>query len=259
MAEARAHIGTSGWNYRWWRGVFYPEDLPQRDWHGYYVRHFDTVEINATFYRLPRRDTFERWREAAPNGFVYAVKASRLISHLKRLQDCEEPLARFLEGARTLGGTLGPILYQLPPRFESDAGRLAAFADLLPSDLVHVFEFRDASWFDPQIRSLLERRGLAFCIHDHGQLEVPVWLTGPAAYWRFHGFTRGPDGNYAESALAAAAKRMREELARGVPIYAYFNNDAHGCAVQDAKRLAEMLGLGKARGEAQRRDQRAEQ
>jgi uncharacterized protein YecE (DUF72 family) len=259
MPEARAHIGTSGWNYRWWRRVFYPEDLPQRDWYGYYVRHFDTVEINATFYRLPRLETFERWREVAPKGFIYAVKAGRLITHLKRLRDCDEPLARFLDGARTLGGTLGPILYQLPPRFECDAGLLAAFADLLPSDLVHVLEFRDESWFGPQTRQLLERRGLAFCIHDHSQLKVPAWVTGPVAYWRFHGFTRGSDGNYADSALVAAAKRMREELARNVPIYAYFNNDAHGCAVQDAQRLAQMLGVRKARREPWHLEQRADQ
>ncbi|HZA01525.1 MAG TPA: DUF72 domain-containing protein [Hyphomicrobiaceae bacterium] len=257
MPEARAHVGTSGWNYRWWRGVFYPEDVPQRDWHSYYVRHFDTVEINATFYRLQRVETFERWRAAAPQGFVYAVKAGRFITHLKRLQDCEEPLANFLEGVRALGATLGPILYQLPPRFESDAGRLDAFVDLLPKDLVHVFEFRDASWFNPQIKQLLERRGLVFCIHDHGRLEVPTWVTGPAAYWRFHGFTRGPGGNYADDALAAAAKRMREELARGVPVYAYFNNDAHGYAVQDAMRLVKMLGIGEARREPRRRRQSA--
>jgi uncharacterized protein YecE (DUF72 family) len=222
--------------------VFYPEGLPQRDWLCHYVRHFDTVEINATFYRQPRPETFARWRAAAPTGFVYAVKASRQLTHLKRLVECEEPLTRFFEAVRGLGPTLGPILYQLPPGFESDAGRLAAFAELLPRDLMHVFEFRHASWFRAQIRRVLERRELVFCIHDHRQLEVPAWVTGPAAYWRFHGFTRGPDGSYSDAALAAAAKRMRAELARGVPIYAYFNNDAYGCAVRDAKRLAEMLG-----------------
>ena len=242
MPEVGARVGTSGWNYRWWRGVFYPEGLPQREWLGHYVRHFDTVEINATFYRQPRTETFARWRGAAPPGFVYAVKASRQLTHLKRLAECGEPLARFFDGIRALGATLGPILYQLPPGFESDARRLAAFAELLPRDLVHVFEFRHVSWFGPQIRQVLERQGLVFCIHDHRQLEVPEWVTGPAAYWRFHGFTRGPDGSYADAALAASAKRMQAELARGVPIYAYFNNDAYGCAVRDAKRLAKMLG-----------------
>ncbi len=241
MAEARVHIGTSGWVYRWWRGVFYPEALPQRAWLAHYVRHFNTVEINATFYRLPNPETFARWREAAPPGFVYAVKASRQITHLKRLKDCAEALSRFLDAARELGPALGPILYQLPPSLKADPERLADFAAILPGGAIHVFEFRDASWFTEAVRAMLEEAGHAFCIHDHHGMAVPRWVTGPVAYWRFHGLSRAPDSGYGEARLRPAAAEMRRTLSQGRDVYAYFNNDAHGCAVRDAARLKTLV------------------
>jgi uncharacterized protein YecE (DUF72 family) len=240
MPDARAHIGTSGWNYRWWRGVFYPEDVPQRDWHGYYVRHFDTVEINATFYRLQRVETFERWRAAAPEGFVYAVKASRLVTHLKRLQDCEEPLSRFLEGVRALGPTLGPILYQLPPRFESDPGRLDAFADLLPTDLVNVFEFRDPSWFTKRTYDLLRRREVALVVADRSPEGASPWVDMAGwSYLRFH-HGRGRNGNYSERQLREWSSRLKRRRRKG-DVYAYFNNDWEGFAVANARKLRALV------------------
>jgi uncharacterized protein YecE (DUF72 family) len=236
---ARIHIGTSGWVYEWWRGVFYPEDLPQREWLAYYVARFPTVEINASFYRLQKPESFRHWRDQAPPGFVYAVKASRFITHLKRLKAEPESLDVFFDGVRELGPTLGPILYQLPPNMKRDLDRLEQFADRLPSGFDHVFEFRNAEWFHPDVRNLLEKRNLAFCIHDHGGMEVPRWATGPLAYWRFHGGD-GPFGGYAEEPLHAAARQMRRQIREGYPVYAYFNNDAHGCALHDAERLIAM-------------------
>ena len=139
-------IGCSGWNYRHWRGPFYPSELPTKGWFAFYARTFDTVEINASFYRMPKPETFARWRDQAPQGFRYAVKAHRFITHMKKLKDAEAPLALFIERARSLEERLGPILYQLPPRWKCNRERLELFLALLPRDLTHVFEFRDTSW-----------------------------------------------------------------------------------------------------------------
>jgi uncharacterized protein YecE (DUF72 family) len=239
--EGRVLAGTSGWLYRHWRGVLYPDKMPQREWLACYVGKFPTVEINATFYRLPTMAAIEHWRDTAPSAFVYAVKAGRLITHLKRLKDCQDELIEFLARVRLLGSTLGPILYQLPPKFSLDLGRLEAFARVLPDDLVHVFEFRDRSWWIEEVRAFLNEHGLSWCNHDHGGVESPHWLTGRIGYWRFHGVGRGPQCCYKEAELEQAAGRIRKMAAAGTDVYAYFNNDAHGCAVRDATRLAELV------------------
>lgn len=238
---ARVYIGTSGWVYAWWRGVFYPERLPQREWLNYYVSRFPTVEINATFYRLPKPQTFRHWREIAPRGFVYAVKASRFITHVKRLKPDEESLALFLEAARELGSSLGPILYQLPPNLKKDVTLLKNFAKRLPSDLTHVFEFRASDWFTPDVRAVLGQNNLGFCIHDHWGVDVPHWVTGSTAYWRFHGRSGGPEGCYGRKALRSADSEIRAQLAENQDVYVYFNNDAYGCAIRDAQRLADLI------------------
>jgi uncharacterized protein YecE (DUF72 family) len=240
---SRVHIGTSGWTYPWWRGVFYPERLPQRDWLAHYMTHFSTVEINASFYRLQKAESFRYWRDAAPPGFVYAVKASRFITHMKRLKAEPESLEVFFAGVRELGPALGPILYQLPPNMKCDLDRLEHFAEGLPSGFDHVFEFRNAEWFQPDVREFLQQRNLALCIHDHHGLQVPRWTTGPLAYWRFHG-GHGQLGAYTEAPLRAAAEHIQRQTADGSPVYAYFNNDAHGCAIGDAKRLIAMTKPG---------------
>ena len=237
----QVYIGTSGWVYPWWRGVFYPERLLQREWLGYYVTQFRTVEINASFYRLPTPESLRQWRQAVPPGFLYAVKASQFITHLKRLVPDDNSLARFLDDvARKLGPSLGPILYQLPPQMKKNATRLDEFAARLPQDLSHVFEFRNAEWFDPEIRAILERHKLSFCIHDHGGLSVPHWVTGPLSYWRFHG-GREPDSSYGQRALRPSAREMQAQIAAGHEVYAYFNNDAHGSAIRDAQALVELM------------------
>lgn len=234
-------IGTSGWVYPHWRGVFYPPDLPQSRWYVHYAGEFDTVEINYSFYRLPSEAAFDRWREQAPEGFIYAVKANRYITHIKRLKEAAEPLERFLARARRLGDKLGPILWQLPPNWRANPERLEAFAGLLPPDLTHAFEFRDPRWFIEPVRRILERHGLAFCIFHMPGLPCPTWVTGEVVYLRFHGSGTAYGGRYGRDGLRPWAARILEWLREGREVYAYFNNDAFGFAVKDAQELRGLL------------------
>ena len=239
--NAHCYIGTSGWVYAHWRGVFYPPELPQARWYGHYSQHFETVEINYSFYRLPSEKTFDRWQAQAPAGFIYALKANRYLTHHKRLQDVTEPLERFLSRARRLGDKLGPMLWQLPPHWHADPARLESFAALLPADLVHAFEFRDPSWFTPAIREVLGRFGLGFCIFDMPGLACPLWVTGDIVYLRFHGSGQLYAGGYGAEGLRPWAERIQSWLVEGRSVYVYFNNDAHGQAVQDAQTLRNLL------------------
>jgi len=173
-APPSTRIGCSGWIYRHWRGLFYPERLPAKDWFAFYAAQFDTVEINNSFYRLPRSGAFDAWRAQAPAGFAYAVKANRFITQAKKLKECEEPLDRMLPLVRRLGPTLGPILYQLPPRLRVNLDRLERFLALLPRDLAHVFEFRDPSWYGEATLALLDRFGAGFVVHDFPEKASPA-------------------------------------------------------------------------------------
>src|SRR5437764_11172520 len=157
-------IGTSGWVYPHWKGLFYPRDLPSKEWFAYYAARFPTVEINNSFYRLPFEQTFRNWRAQAPPGFCYAVKASRYITHLKRLKDPKEPVHLFWSRAKLLGGRLGPVLFQLPPRFPADPARLEALLRALPIDMRAAFEFRDPSWGTGEVLGLLDKNGAAFVL-----------------------------------------------------------------------------------------------
>lgn len=240
----RWRVGTSGWVYPHWRGVFYPADLPQSRWFEYYARHFDTVEINNTFYRLPGEHTFDRWRAQAPPGFLYAVKASRYITHVRRLRECAEPLARFLGRARRLGPALGPVLYQLPPRWRPNLPRLTAFVQMLPADLTHVLEFRDGRWFTSEVLDILRRHGVSFCIFHMGDAETPLAVTAATVYIRMHGAGERYGGCYDVEALRRWAERIRGWCAAGHDVYVYFNNDAFGHAVRNACTLKELLNGG---------------
>lgn len=236
------HIGTSGWIYKDWRGTVYPEGLPAARWLSHYATLFGTVEINNTFYRLPAPDTFRGWRRQTSPGFVFAVKASRFITHLKKLKECGEPLARFFAGARELGPHLGPVLFQLPPFFGRDAARLRAFIRDLPAKVRPVFEFRHPSWHVEEIRGILSEAGAGFCIHDMKTLEVPAWVTAPFAYLRFHGPGRKKyHGRYPSEHLRRWADRIAGFRSRGLEVYAYFNNDVRGYAVTNARELRELL------------------
>lgn len=235
-------IGCSGWNYRDWRGRFYPERLPPKDWFAFYARHFDTVEINNSFYRLPSPATVDKWREQAPPGFCYAVKANRFLTQAKKLKDCEEPMARMMTSFSHFPPTLGPILYQLPPSLRLDLDSLEAFLRVLPADAVHIFEFRHASWYQEPVYALLGRHGAGFCAHDMPGLESPRLAMGAAAYVRFHGTTGKYRGRYPQDSLRGWADWMQEQAALDRPVWAYFNNDYDAQAIEDAQRLKAMVG-----------------
>ncbi len=235
-------IGTSGWVYPHWREVFYPPDLPQSRWFAHYARYFDTVEVNNTFYRLPSEATFDAWREQAPEDFLYALKASRYITHVKRLRECREPLERFVSRARRLGPFLGPVLFQLPPRWKPNPERLAQFLSALPPDLTHVFEFRDPRWFTAEIFDLLRTHNVAFCIFHMPDLTTPLVVTSDVVYIRFHGMGALYMGSYPDNVLQEWVDHIRGWLHQGLHVYAYFNNDAFGNAVRNALTLKAMLG-----------------
>ena len=241
----RVHVGTSGWQYRDWRGAFYPEGLPQREWLPYFASHFETVEVNNSFYRLPERSTFERWREQTPPGFIVTVKASRFITHLKRLREPAEPLALFWERATGLGDRLGPVLFQLPPRFRADVERLKRFVGALPDGIRPAVEFRDDSWLTDEVFGVLDEVGAALVWPDRsgiGSERLP--LLGGWAYIRFHqGSEREPD--YPHDVLEGWASRIAATDAREG--FVYFNNDPTAAAIRDARTL---IGLLEARGVA---------
>jgi uncharacterized protein YecE (DUF72 family) len=234
-------IGASGWVYNHWRGVFYPQTLPQGEWFRHYALTFDTVEINNSFYRLPSAEVFESWREQAPRNFVYAVKASRFLTHMKKLKDPEEPIARFFENARKLGRALGPVLYQLPPRWRVNLERFEQFLNALPKEYQHVIEFRDASWLIEDAFRLMERSCVAHCIHDMRHLEIPLRVTARTVYLRFHG-TAKHGGDYQAAELRAWARRIESWRKEGLSIFAYFNNDVGGYAIKNAAALKVLLG-----------------
>lgn len=239
IAEIR--IGCSGWIYQHWRSAFYPEKLPVKRWFEFYAEQFDTVEINNSFYRLPKAETFEAWRKQVPPGFRYAVKANRFLTQAKKLKDCEEPLARMMAPVRELGEALGPVLYQLPPRFRLNLDRLEQFLMLLPEDVTHVFEFRDKSWLVDSVLDLLDRHGASLCSHDMPGLETPRQAVGPIAYVRFHGGQGKYWGRYSDEALLGWADWMAGQARAGRSVWAYFNNDTEVAAIHDALTLKAMI------------------
>jgi uncharacterized protein YecE (DUF72 family) len=193
-------IGTSGWVYSHWRGVFYPPDLRTRDWLAFYCGTFDTVEINNSFYRLPTVEAFDNWHAQAPAEFLYAVKASRYITHMRKLKEPEEPVRMFFERAGRLAEKLGPVLYQLPPNWHVNLARFEAFLAVLPAGYTHVVEFRDSSWLTEDVFRLLQHYGVSHCIHDMYPLAVPVRVTAPPAYVRLHGDVEH-NGDYQSTVL----------------------------------------------------------
>lgn len=232
------HVGTSGWQYRDWRGRFYPRELPQRAWLEHYTTRFTTVEVNNTFYRLPEASVFRDWRDRTPAGFVVTVKASRYLTHLKRLRDPAEPLERLLGRAGSLGPRLGPVLYQLPPRFPVDIGLLRGFLSALPTNPRSAFEFRDPSWRTDDVLTLLEDSRAAWVLADRPGARADPVVTGGWTYVRFHeGSRRGPD--YRADKLRRWADRIAGlGVGKG---FVYFNNDPGGAAVRDARRFREFL------------------
>jgi uncharacterized protein YecE (DUF72 family) len=234
-------IGCSGWNYKHWRGLFYPEGFPQRRWFEHYAATFDSVEINNSFYRLPSGDTFAKWRNQAPPGFCYAVKANRFLTQAKKLKDCEEPIERMMSAVRCLGERLGPILYQLPPRFRLNLERLESFLQLIPKDVVNVFEFREKSWLTVEVLALLDRYGASFCVHDMPGSATPRWVSGRIAYLRFHGGEGKYWGRYSDEGLLGWSDWIAEQANSGRDVWAFFNNDINAHAIDDALTLRSMV------------------
>jgi len=243
MTKSRCEIrvGTSGWFYDHWRGRFYPENLPKSDWLSYYARHFDTVEINNTFYQLPKEQTFQKWYTLAPRGFLYTVKANRYITHIKKLKDTKDELSRFFERVEILKDRLGPILFQLPPSLRKNLDLLGSFLQLLPKNRLAVFEFRNETWYTEDTYRILEESGAGFCIHDLGGEETPRIITAGVIYIRFHGTTGRYAGNYSKPALAKWAKWIKENQKSVSAVYAYFNNDALAHAITNARTLKSLV------------------
>lgn len=242
---ARFYVGTSGWHYRHWRGVFYPAELSPRQWLAYFCRFFPTAELNATFYRLPKPETFAAWAAGTPPEFVFSVKASRLITHYRRLAEAAEAVAAFYAHLEPLRPKAAAVLYQLPPSFACDLDRLESFLKQVPAEPKPVFEFRHRSWFSPATYAVLEAAGAAFCITDLAGLDCPAVATGGLIYLRLHGQPRPYSGTYTDEQLDAWASELaRLSEAAGLGLV-YFNNDVGGHAVFDARRLMRRLvGLG---------------
>ncbi|MBA3912545.1 MAG: DUF72 domain-containing protein [Acidobacteriales bacterium] len=239
----RVIIGTSGWHYKHWREIFYPAKMPPAQYLGFYAQHFRSVEINNSFYRLPTPEAFTQWREHSPPGFVFAVKASRFITHMKKLLDPELAFHRFFERADLLQEKLGPILFQLPPRWAVNLGRLDAFFSALPPQHQYVLELREQSWCIPEVFHLCSHYRVALCIHDYGGSEWPGEITADFTYLRMHGPTGAYYGAYSDHALQGVASRIRKWQRELKQVYVYFNNDPEGHAITDAQRLSRMLDL----------------
>jgi uncharacterized protein YecE (DUF72 family) len=238
-------VGCSGWNYAHWRERVYPKGVAARRWLEHYATLFDTVEVNATFYRLPRRQAVAGWVEQTPDGFLFSVKASRYLTHLKRLTDLGSGIERFYERIEPLVDSpkLGPVLWQLPANFHRDDERLASALEALPPGR-HCFEFRHPSWFCPEVYDLLRRAGAALVIGDTPQREFQTHeLTADWTFIRFHHGHRGRNGNYSDRELDEWVRKIRG-WRRRVEVYAYFNNDWNAYAVENGKRLKRLLGAG---------------
>jgi uncharacterized protein YecE (DUF72 family) len=234
-------IGTSGWQYRDWRGRFYPPGLATGRWLEAYADAFATVESNNAFYRLPERRVFEAWAQRTPDDFVMAVKVSRFLTHVRRLRDPEEPVERFVQRVAGLGPKLGPVLLQLPPQLRRDTDRLAAALDRFPREMQVAVEFRHPTWFVDEVRDLLTERGVALCLADRRRVLTPVWRTADWTYVRFHEGRSAPAPCYGRAALAGWAARLAPTWRPNEAIWAYFNNDPRGCAPRDAARFASAV------------------
>lgn len=232
--QGRFRIGTSGFHYDHWRAIFYPQRLPKSEWFSYYAERFDTVEINNTFYRLPPASTFDHWREQALRDFLYALKFSRYGSHWTRLKRPKSTIGKFLKVGARLKKFLGPILVQLPPQWKANPERLDVFLAAAPRSQRWAIEFRNPDWLKEEIYKILEKHGAALCIHDMIE-NHPRVLTAKWTYLRYHG--EHYSGSYSARQLGAEAKWIRRQLAAGLHVFAYFNNDAQGFAVKNAAEL----------------------
>jgi uncharacterized protein YecE (DUF72 family) len=239
--EKPIYVGTSGWHYQHWKGPFYPEKITERYFLDEYIKYFKSTEINNSFYNLPDIGTLEQWRSKVPEGFVFSVKANRYITHMKKLKDPVEPFNRFIDRMKLLRDHLGPILFQLPPKWKIDLGRLRGFISILPKDYRYAFEFRDSSWFGTKTEDILHEAGIALCIYDFEKRQSPLSVTTDFVYIRLHGPESAYKGKYSDSALLEWATVISSWLDEGKEIFCYFDNDEAGYAAQNALTLKSML------------------
>jgi len=237
----RACIGTSGFSYPHWRGVLYPEGLPQSRWLERYCELFNTVELNVTFYRLPGSSAVQGWRDRTPVDFLFSVKASRLITHRREPGEGREAVERFFSAVSLLGDKLGPVLFQFPPALSPDMSVLRAFLALLPAGRLHAFEFRHEKWFTEDVYEVLRGQNAALVLHDYGRFPCPRTLTAGWTYVRLHGPSGFYAGEYGREGLRQWADLLNRWAGEGTDAYVYFNNDDRGSAVRDAAALGEMI------------------
>lgn len=241
---ARHWVGTSGWSYANWRGPFYPPGLKQTDWLAHYAGYLRSVEINNSFYHLPREAMLARWTERTPPGFLFAVKAWRAITHYRRLADCNDQVAVFFDRLKALGGKCGPVLFQLPPRWHVDTGRLAGFLENLPEGWRYAMEFRDTSWHCDAVYDLLRARNVAFCPFELAELTGPRVVTADFVYVRLHGRHARYRGAYTEGELADWTDWLKANMGEGRDVHVYFDNtDEADHAIRNAERLSELLSV----------------
>ena len=238
----RLNIGCSGFLYDHWKGPFYPEDLPKKRWFDYYCARFSTVEFNVTFYRLPDKETFNKWYQETPPGFVFSLKGSKFITHVKKLKASTEPVDVFFSRALALKEKLGAVLWQLPPGLKADPPRLAEFLEMLrPYGTRNVFEFREAAWLSKKVISLLEKENACLCMADLPKFLSDLPVTADFIYIRRHGKSGGDAASYSAEELKADAVRIRKYLKQGKDVFVYFNNDASGYGPRNALELMGML------------------
>jgi uncharacterized protein YecE (DUF72 family) len=241
MAEKRLYIGTSGWHYKHWLGNFYPAGMKPASYLVHYLQYFGSVEINNSFYRLPSTETLAQWKEAVPPDFIFAIKASRFITHMKKLKEPQQSFSLFMDRVGVLGEKLGPILFQLPPSWRFDESRFNAFLEALPTTYRYAFEFRDQSWYTDKAYELLRKYRCAFCIYEIAYHLSPLEVTTDFVYVRLHGPGNKYDGSYADHVLSTWAEQGNKWLEQGKQVYFYFDNDMHGYAPANALRLQEIM------------------
>jgi len=240
--QGKIYIGTSGWSYKHWMGTFYPPGTKQKDRFPYYQKFFKTVELNSPFYHLPPRQTFEKWKDDVPDDFIYAVKASRFITHMKKLNDAGDSLTRLLDNASGLEEKLSIILFQLPPKWEINVERFRTFLEKLPKGNRYTFEFRDQTWYHDEIYSLLREFNCAFCIYELAGHVSPIEITANYVYVRLHGPGDKYQGSYTDEVLAEWAAWCKDWSESGKDVYVYFDNDQEGFAAFNAIKLQELIG-----------------
>lgn len=242
MRKGQVHVGTSGWNFDSWAGDFYPDGLRKSDLLPEYARHFSTVEVNNSFYNLPSTKTARSWKDEAPDKFLFSCKASRYITHMKKLKDPDEGIDKMLHALEPLGDKLGPILFQLPPNWRMNAERLEAFLEKLPKGHRYTFEFRDTSWHCQETYDLLEKHNVALCFYDYEKYQSPEHSTADFVYIRLHGPEETAySGSYDGRTLAGYARKINRWRDEGKDVFCYFDNDEKACAPHDAEKLLDSL------------------